>query len=306
MNKTTLIGIVSFGNLEFTKMAIESIEETVTESYMIYVVVGKPGDLETKEWLSSKGIFHIVHEKNMGFPSSVNDIYDFAWKRNNFDNLVIMGNDVIALPYAIDSLIRVANTTEYIWISASEVDVRTFCFLRPEAKKYFSSGDFIFIDFSARPWKEFPLEVSSEIFVNSDISLRDCHNLSIFKRDIFDRLGYIDVNFYPAYYEDNDFVRRAILEETIKDRSSFLENAKYFHFWSRTIKQETGGSTDKFFRNNGKFYTTKWGDLFGDEIYTLPFNGKSYELSSGLFLPSVINITSREDEEKIVDYWITK
>lgn len=300
---TTVIGIVAFGNLPFTKLAIESIEETVTEPYVIYVVVGKPGDTETAEWLSEKNIPHTIHQRNMGFPSSLNDIYDFTWKDNNFDNLVIMGNDVIALPYAVDSLIKVSNTTDYIWISASEIDVRVYCHLQPEASKYFYGANYIFRDFNARPWKEFPIEVSSEISVNPDIALKDCHNLSIFKRDIFDKLGYTDVNFYPAYYEDNDFVRRAILDGTIKEKSKFLDNAKYFHFWSRTIKQETGGSTHQFFRKNEAFYKLKWGGLWGSETYDTPFNGELCRLTSTLALQPELKIQSRDDEEQIVDYW---
>ncbi len=301
---TTLIGMVAFGNLPFTKMAIESIEETTTEPYEIFVVVGKPGDVETAEWLSMEGIPHIVHQKNMGFPSSLNDILDYTWKDNDFDNLVIMGNDVIALPYAIDSLIKVSDTTDYIWISASEIDVRVFCSQRPEVGKYFYGANYIFRDFDARPWKEFPLDVSPEISINPDISLKDCHNLSIFKRDIFDKLGYTDVNFYPAYYEDNDFVRRAILDGTIRDKSKFLDNALYFHFWSRTIKQETGGSTHEYFRNNEAFYRLKWGGLWGNETFDLPFDGETHGLTPEVMLESTIKIESRDNEEKIVDYWI--
>jgi len=304
--KTTLIGIVTFGNLPFTKLAIESIEETVTKPYELFLVVGKPGDTATKNWLTEKRISHIVHEKNMGFPSSVNDIYDYAWKRNNFDNLVLMGNDVVALPYAIDSLINASNTTDNIWISAEEVDVRTYCYWKPEMKKYFQGANYIFKDYNARPWKEFPLDLSPDFEISPDISLKDCHNLSIFKREIFDILGYIDVNFYPAYFEDNDFVRRALLEGTIQERSKFLQGTRYFHFWSRTIKQETGGSTHIFFKNNRAYYIKKWGGEPGAERYALPFNGVPHALGQDIVLDPVINITSREQEDAIVDYWLRK
>ena len=303
MDKTTLIGIVTFGNLEFTKMAVESIEETVTKPYEFYIIVGQPNDSATREWLKLKGIPYKVHSVNMGFPSSVNDIYDYAWKHNAFDNLVIMGNDVIALPHTVDSLIHVMNTTDNIWASASEVSVKIFCAMHPEAKRHFTGEDFIFTDFTARPWKEFPIEAPSEISINKDLSLKDCHNLTIFKRDIFDLLGYIDANFYPAYFEDNDFVRRAILEGSIQNRSVFLNNATYFHFWSRTIHQETGGTTPLAFNKNQAFYKTKWGGDFGQEAWTIPFNGGTYSLTDGVDLVGSLNIDSREQEIDIINYW---
>jgi GT2 family glycosyltransferase len=299
----TLIGIVTFGNLPFTQMTIEAIEETTTEPYFIYAVVGKPGDEATASWLRSKDISHVTHSENMGFPSSLNDIYDFAWKQNNFDNLVIMGNDVIVLPYAVDSLIRVANDTDYIWISANEIDVRVFCAGQPEAKKYFAGGNFIFTDFDARPWKEFPPQVSPKIQLHPTLALKDCHNLTIFKREIFDKVGYIDVNYFPAYGEDTDFVRRAVVEGSIREKSKYLENAQFFHFWSRTVKQETGGSNNNFFRNNMRFFNTKWGGPFGKEKYTVPFNGQPHMLTHELVLQPDINIQSRKDELAIVNYW---
>jgi len=303
MDKTTLIGIVTFGNLEFTKMAVESIEETVTKPYEFYIIVGQPNDSATREWLKLKGIPYKVHSVNMGFPSSVNDIYDYAWKHNAFDNLVIMGNDVIALPHTVDSLIHVMNTTDNIWASASEVSVKIFCAMHPEAKRYFTGEDFIFTDFTVRPWKEFPIETSSEISINTDLSLKDCHNLTIFKREIFDLLGYVDANFYPAYFEDNDFVRRAILEGSIQNRSVFLNNATYFHFWSRTVKQEEGGSTHSFFSNNHNFYIKKWGGDVGKEKFYVPFDGNPYNLTPDVILKPSININSRENEEEIAKYW---
>src|SRR4030042_3059267 len=103
----TLIGIVTFGGLEFTKLAIRGIRETVTKPYDICAVVGKPGDSETALYLNTQKYWGnttvITHGSNRGFPASLNDIYDVAWKTNNYDNLIMMGNDVIPYPYAIDS-----------------------------------------------------------------------------------------------------------------------------------------------------------------------------------------------------------
>lgn len=296
--------MVTFGNIEFTKMAMTSIYETVTSPYHIVVVVGKPGDEETIAYLKEEGITGIVHDRNYGFPASLNDIYDFAWKKNDFRNLIILGNDVIAYPYAIDSLIHVADTTDNSWICAREFSAKGLFAKYPEAQKYFDTANhYEFTDFDARPWELGLDEISPEITTNG-AGLSDVHNLALFKREVFDTVGYIDVNFYPAYFEDNDYVRRAI--NLGLTNSCKVKNAIYFHFWSRTIHQGSGGSTDSFFKKNRDFYKKKWGGEAGHEQYELPFNGRQNRLNQDVTLQPDLNISSREQENAILNYWMTR
>ena len=298
MNKN-LIGIVTFGNLEFTKLTVQSIRETVKNPYELYIVIGKPEDTDTLNWLNKEQISHMYHDQNYGFPYSVNDIYDYAWKKNNFDTLTIIGNDVIALPYAIDSLIEVANTTDFTWICSRQLDCKSMVARWPKTEKYFTGSKMIFEDFTARPWDEITPIWSEEILINST-PLSDVHNLALYKREVFDTIGYIDVNFYPAYYEDNDYVRRAV---NAKLKSCTLDNSIYFHFWSRTIHQGEGGSNGGYFANNRRFYTTKWGGNFGKELWDIPFRGVPHILAADIELSATLNIISRDNEKAIIDYW---
>jgi GT2 family glycosyltransferase len=297
----TLIGVVTFGGLAFTQLTIKSIRETVTKPYKIFVVVGKPDDTFTTKWLEEEKIPYIKHDINLGFPASVNDIYDFAWKLNSFDNFVAIGNDVIAYPYAIDSLIEVADTTDFEWVCSSQFDVRNLCKDFPETRKFFLGDNYKFHNFTERPWEAFT-KWSSEI-KTSEAGLSDVHNLALFKKSVFERIGYIDVNFYPAYYEDNDYVRRAV-HAGIKSCS--LNNSWYFHFWSRTVKQGAGGSTHAFFKMNKKFYIKKWGGDFGEETFQIPFNGNVHVLDGNIELHPTINIQDRNNERDIVKYWMKK
>ena len=298
---STLIGMVTFGNFEFTKLAIKEIKLTTKSPYDLFVVVGKPGDRETENWLKEEGIPHIVHDFNYGFPYSVNDIYDYAWKENDYDNLIIMGNDVVPYPYAIDSLIKVADTTDYDWICARQLDSKTLTKVWPETQPYFEGTLLKFTRFDTRPW-DVPAGYSEEIELNGT-PLSDVHNLALFKRTVFDKIGYIDVNFYPAYYEDNDYVKRALFTNL---KSCTVKNAIYFHFWSRTIHQETGGSTSRYFNLNRNFYIIKWGGDFGKEKYEVPFDGKTYELAPGLILESVLYLKDRSQEKEIARTWKSK
>jgi GT2 family glycosyltransferase len=227
----------------------------------------------------------------------LNDIYDYAWTENNYDHLVIMGNDVIPYPKAIDSLIEVADTHDYEWICASQYEIRDLLKDFPQYKPYFGSSCRV-TDFSHRCWEEFknwdrPLNIIGP-------GMSDVHNLALYKRAVYDKVGYIDTNFYPAYFSDNDYCRRSA---NLGVSSCTLTNAIYFHFWSRTIHQESGGSNHEFFRANASFYITKWGGPFGEERFSVPFNGYEYVLCPGVPLKSELRITDRSQEKDIIRYW---
>jgi len=295
---SNLIGIVTFGGLNFTKLTIQGIRETVKSPYLIYAVVGKPGDQETITWLNQENIPFVWHELNWGFPYSVNDIYDFAWKRNSFDNLIMIGNDVIPYPHAVDSLIQVANTTDFEWICSRQYSVKDLVRDFPETKGYFS-GEKMTYNFQDEPWKVYQ-NYSNEISISS-AGLSDVHNLALYKKSVMDKIGYIDVNFYPAYYEDNDYARRGV---NAKIRSCTVINSIYFHFWSRTIHQGTGGSDSTYFNHNRNFYLGKWGGDFGKEKYTIPFNEKPFDIGNGTILNYGLNIQSRDQEKEIISFWM--
>lgn len=278
-----LFGFVTFGNLEFTKLAVKSIRDTVKENeYEMFSIVGKPGDVETHQWLLSQNIPHIIHGENMGFPCGVNDIYDYAWKTFNFDNVILLGNDVVLYPHAADSLINLANTSDYEVISALQYDVRDLIKEHPETARYFSGGNFNFTDFSSRPWDVFVSESDSEVRIG-DMQLYDIQNLCLYKRGAFEKVGYTDVNFYPAYFIDNDYARRIILSGI---KCCTVLSARFFHFWSRTVHQGSGGSTNFYFESNKKYYRRKWGGDFGRE--------KKH--------PDIL-INSRDLEQQIIKHW---
>lgn len=278
-----LASFCTFGNTAFSKLTLQSLKENTKHPLDFFVVVGKPGDQETIDWLISEGIPFKAHDQNYGFPYSVNDVYDYAWKENDYDYLVIVGNDIYAYKYCVDSLINLADESNYSLISATQVDVRTFCSLFPQARGLFQGENYKFSNFESNIWNLFT-DYSPEYQI-ADMQLMDIQNCALYKRSVFDTVGYTDVAFYPAYYIDNDYARRIANSDL---RYCSLANAKFFHFWSRTIHQGSGGSNNHFFENNRKYYIQKWGGDFAQETIQAP-----------------IKIDSREHELEIINYWRT-
>jgi GT2 family glycosyltransferase len=84
----------------------------------------------------------------------------------------------------------------------------------------------------------------------------------IFKEFVFDE------NFYPAYFEDNDFKYRLLLEKKKIKSSSFLNPEIYRN--SQTIMKDR--TLNNNFMDNQEYYIKKWGGLPNEEKYLKPFN----------------------------------
>lgn len=285
MKNRTLVGFCTFGGTKFSQLAVQSIRETSTEEVDFFAIVGKPGDIETIEWLEEEGIPYKVHEKNMGFPYSVNDIYDYAWKENDYPYLILMGNDIVAYPKAINQLIYVADTTDNEVISALQYDVKLGLTVEfPETLEIFEGENLVY-NGKGKPWEKFT-DYDLELEV-ADMKLYDIQNLCLYTKKYFEVIGYTDVNFFPAYFIDNDLARR-IVNSGLKCCS--VTSARFFHFWSRTLHEskDHDHTPPKFERNRG-YYIEKWGGDFKEETIEAP-----------------CLISSREGEEEVVAYWRNK
>lgn len=92
----------------------------------------------------------------------------------------------------------------------------------------------------------------------------------VFTPELLYEVGYLDENFFPAYYEDNDHRYRMKLAELEWEYFPL----KYDHKVSSTLKSnpEFQKKNQMTFAENGRYYIEKWGGLPGQEKYETPFN----------------------------------
>jgi hypothetical protein len=91
------------------------------------------------------------------------------------------------------------------------------------------------------------------------------------KADLFERIGWFDEQFFPAYYEDNDFFRRMKLAGI--EAEAVARCDAYLHDVSSTLKSFNPPEMEEHhaqFRENQRRYMNKWGGLPGSEIYDVP------------------------------------
>jgi GT2 family glycosyltransferase len=88
---------------------------------------------------------------------------------------------------------------------------------------------------------------------------------------IFKDVGPFDENFYPAYFEDNDFAYRMTLKGYTVTQD---ENIPVGHQNSSTLAAYNEVETEQHhqnFRKNRTYYNDKWGGLPQQEKYITPF-----------------------------------
>jgi len=258
----TLIGISSYGNIDFTRLAVRSIRETAAKDVEVLIVVGKPGDDETKQFAQQLADHVIVHDRNWGFPASCNDIFDAAWKLQpeKFDNVILMGNDVVAYPGCIDGLIEMAETGKWEQICGTQYDVQSLLRDHPEQAVHFSGPNYNFTDFTQRPWDAHTPRTE---YGEEPGALKDIQNMTLYTRGAFERLGYFDVRFWPnGYYSDNDYARRGV---NAAMKGVGAPHCEFYHAWSRTIHQGEARPHNVYFDRNRAYYVSKWGGDFGNE-----------------------------------------
>lgn len=117
--------------------------------------------------------------------------------------------------------------------------------------------------------------LADELLVNGSGHSGNAFSLFLLKKKGFEQIGPFDENLRPAYYEDNDYVRRLILQGS---NHYTVQEATFGHVGSATVRILTDEQLKEHhrkFRRNTEYYKLKWGGLPTKETYIEPFNGLS-------------------------------
>lgn len=109
---------------------------------------------------------------------------------------------------------------------------------------------------------------------DAPLSMSDHPNFSCFlvARDYFEKVGFFDENFIPAWYEDNDSHRRAKL---LGFREVCVNLASMIHYGGVATSKMENPSSDA----SRRYYIEKWGGVPYPESETFesPYNDPSFK-----------------------------
>lgn len=191
--KFTSIIMLTYNQLEYTKLCIESIRKfTPKECYEIIVVDNDSAD-GTKEYLKQQEDLNIIfNEENKGFPKGCNQ----GIKISNGENILLLNNDTIVNP---DWLYRLNNALYSSDNIGAVGAISNSC----------SNGQQIPVRYENM---EHMINLANEIYNNNKGEYSYITRLVGFcyliKKEVLNKTGLLDERFTPGNYEDDDISLR--------------------------------------------------------------------------------------------------
>lgn len=302
-----VIGLITFNCLKYTKLCINSIKC----SYPHEILTIDNGSTDgTVEWLRTQNITLIENGRNLGVPYCSNNMFDYTWKDDPSNLLVVLSNDMVCLPNAIDDLIQATTVSKANVISGGNMPSPVYLCQHPEDRQFFFGGNNISIEprsfGSWKPGTHYNLiESTADEFVSIMYSKMVptmppfrydfwgyfIPGHRVYKKAYLDAVGYFDANFYPIYHVDFDYAIRA---KILSQPCDIVPSSFVFEFWSRVLYE--GKVPIRDVRRDDYFHE-KWGSGADNEKYdwTVPFDGKFPDKYKGYDTSNVV-ISSRVGE----------
>ncbi|MCX7694219.1 MAG: glycosyltransferase family 2 protein, partial [Caloramator sp.] len=241
MYPNTSIIILTYNNLDYTKLCIESIRKFTSKNTYEIIVVDNNSTDGTAEWLKNQQDLKIIlNSENMGFPKGCNQGIKIAQKNND---ILLLNNDVIVTPNWLDNLRKCLYSNEVIGAVGA---VTNSC----------SNYQMISVNYKN-------LNEMIEFAQNYNISdkdkweerLRLVGYCMLVKREVIDKIGLLDEIFTPGNFEDDDYsfrIRKAGY------RLYLCKDTFVHHFGSASFRKNSDKYEKLLIDNRNKFIN-KWG-----------------------------------------------
>lgn len=95
---------------------------------------------------------------------------------------------------------------------------------------------------------------------------------ALYREEAWQRVGLFDESYWPAYFEDNDWARRAKLAGVAV--ADLTDQHMVEHVGSATLQSVPDADRETMhrrFRDNRDYYARKWGGPPGEETHWTPF-----------------------------------
>lgn len=243
-NKKTSIIILTYNNLNYNQICLESVRKyTSANTYEIIVVDNNSTD-GTREWLKQQNdIKLILNNENLGFPKGCNLGIGASGKGND---ILFLNNDTKVTPRWLDNLKICLYSDEKIGATGS---ITNCC----------SNYQDINV-----PYKDIEnmIEFADKNNISSSDKWEQKNKLIGFcilvKREVIDKIGIFDEQFTPGNCEDDDLSMR-IIESGYK--LMLCHDSFIHHFGSASFNKDYA-QYNHILRTNSLKFEEKWGFNF--------------------------------------------
>jgi GT2 family glycosyltransferase/glycosyltransferase involved in cell wall biosynthesis/Flp pilus assembly protein TadD len=261
--KLTSIVILTYNQLEYTRLTIESIRKHTKPPYEIIVVDNASSDGTAGYLKSQRDIRTIFNVKNVGFPAGCNQGMEIA----KGDYIVLLNNDVIVTDNWLDGMVECAASDQEIgivgpmsnWISGFQLE-KNITYKKVNQMPAFAAS---YRRKNRKKWIEVP---------------RIAGFCMLIKREVMNRIGGLDTIFGIGNCEDDDYCLRARLSgfKIVLAGDVFIH-----HFGSKSFSKKGIENYIAVIQSKESLFRDKWG-ITPTEWWQ---EGRSPTKTSDVFMP---------------------
>ncbi len=233
--------ILTFNQLEYTKITIDSLRRYTTSPYELIVIDNASTDGTIEYLKAQKDIRTVFNEKNLGFPAGCNQGIEMA--KGNY--VVLLNNDVIVTTDWLKGLIECADSHPSIGIVGPMSNKVSG--VQREANPGYSRVSRVpefairYRRKNRRKWYEAP---------------RIAGLCMLIKREVLEKVGGLDATFGIGNCEDDDYCLRSRLAGY---RIAIAGDVFIHHFGSVSFGKDGHERYKEFIVRNELIFKDKWG-----------------------------------------------
>lgn len=226
---------LTYNNLETsTKPFISSILENTSDMDYELIIIDNFSKDGTVEYLHAIQTIHsnirvIFNPANLGYSKGNNQ----GLKLAKGDILCLVNNDVLFSPNWLKNLVSVVSSHPEIGLASPTVN---------------EPGD----RYSVRNYNELFERHKQQSAVEFEYTCSSSFCCVCMRRDVFEKVGYLDEEFSPAYYEDDDYCLRVLYQGY---KNAVLKNTFIFHNHCQTSGKMP--DRDEIRKRNRNYYYQK-------------------------------------------------
>ncbi|CUS97754.1 Glycosyltransferase, GT2 family [Candidatus Chrysopegis kryptomonas] len=237
-----------FNQLEYTKLAIESIRKYTYIPYELIVVDNASTD-GTYQYLSTLQDAKLIRNpENYGFPKAVNQGIAHA----EGDYIVILNNDVIVTDKWLERLIEHLKKDNSIGIVGPMSNYVNGIQILKEADKFYLEDGKV----NEVKLQKFAEDIYAKNKGEKIIFPRIAGLCMVIKREVIEKIGAFDERFTPGNFEDDDYCLRAVLAGF---KIAVAKDVFIHHFGSKSFKSNGIKKFLALLERNKKIFIEKWG-----------------------------------------------